>query len=110
MDGRERTYTRSRGCKEDECSQVRGALVAKCTGSIDKCSNTVGLHSASNEGAAPSCGGTGSLLRLDELLLRVGSLGAVVGVTKDRGQDAQGSCVGEDCTQRDGGGLHGGEV
>jgi hypothetical protein len=64
-----KTYTRSGASKEDQCAQVRSALVAQSAGGVDQSSNTVGLDGASNQGAAPGGGSTGGLLGLDELLL-----------------------------------------
>ena len=80
-----RTYAWSGACEENKGAKVRSTLVAQCAGGIDQCSHTVGLHSTSNEGASPGCSCAGSFLGLDEFLLRVGGLSAVVGVTEDGG-------------------------
>lgn len=104
------TYAWSRASEEDQCSEISSTLIAQGTGSINQSSNTVSLNGTANERATPSSGSTGSLLRLDEFLLGVGGLGAVVGVTEDWGQNTQGGSVGEKCSQGNGRGLNGGEV
>lgn len=104
------TYTGSRAGEEDQRSEVCGALVAQGAGGVDQSSDTVGLDGTADEGASPCGGGTGSLLGLDKLLFRVGGLGAVIGVAEDRGQNAQGSCVGEERTQGNSRGLNGRKV
>lgn len=105
-----KTYTRSGASEEDQCAKVRSALVAQSAGGVDQRSNTVSLHGASNQRAAPGGGSTGGFLGLDKLLLRVGRLGTVVGVTEDWGEDAEGGSVGEEGTHRNSGGLHRGKV
>lgn len=44
------------------------------------------MDGRSHNAATPAGGSGGSLLGLEELLLAVGGLGAVIGVTKERGQ------------------------
>lgn len=105
-----KTYTGSRAGEEDQCAQVRSALVAQSAGGVDQSSHTVSLDGASNQGTTPCGSSTGGLLGLDELLLRVGRLGTVVGVTENGGEDAEGGRVGEEGSHRNSGGLHGGKV
>lgn len=104
------TYAWSGASKEDQTAQVGGTLVAEGTGCVDQSGNTVGLDSTADQRASPRGNSAGGLLGLQELLLGVCSLSTVVGVTEDGGKDAQGSGVGEDSSQRNGGGLHGREV
>jgi hypothetical protein len=100
-------YAWSRAGEEDQSSKIGGTLVAQSTSSIDQGCNTVGLQRTAHKGASPSCNSTSGLLGLQELLLGVCSLGALVGVTEDRSKDAQRGSVREDSSQRDRGGLHG---
>lgn len=104
------TYTWSGSSKEDECPEVCSTLVAQGTGGINQGCNTVGLDGATSERASPSCGSTCGLLGLEEFFLGVGSLGAVVCITKDWGQNSQGGSVGKDGAQGDSGGLDRGEI
>lgn len=104
------TYTGSGASEENQCAQVRSALVAQSAGGVDQSSHAVGLDGASNQGATPCGGSTGGLLGLDELLLRVGRLSTVVGVTENGGEDAEGGSVGKEGSHRNSGGLHGREV
>jgi hypothetical protein len=59
------------------------------------------LESRSSEGGSPSSGGRGSLLGLHELLLGVGSLSTVVGVTEDWAEDGEGGSVVENGAEGD---------
>lgn len=68
------------------------------------------MDGATDERGAPGSSGRGSLLRLDELLLGVGSLGTVVGVAEDGAEDCKRGGVVEDGAEGDGGELDGGEV
>lgn len=97
----ERTYARSGASKEDQRSEVGSSLVCQGTGSINEGSNTIGLESASDDRAAPGSDSTAGLLGLKEFLLCVGGLSTVVGVTEDRGEDAERGSVSEDCAKGD---------
>jgi hypothetical protein len=97
----EKTYARSRASKEDQRSKVGSSLVCQGTGSIDEGSNTISLESASDDRATPSSNSTAGLLGLNELFLCVGGLSTVVGVTEDRGEDAERGSVSEDCAKGD---------
>jgi hypothetical protein len=79
----------SRRGGEDETTEVRGALVAESTSSVDESTNTVGLKRGSNQRGTPGDGSRGGLLGLEELLLGVGELGALVGLAEDGGQDCE---------------------
>lgn len=105
--GKRTTYRRSRAGHEDQRSEVGSTLVAEGSGGVDQSTNTVGLDGRADEGGSPSSSSGGSLLGLDELLLGVSSLGAVVGVTENGTEDSQGSGVVEDRAERDGRGLNG---
>jgi len=104
------TYRGSRAGHEDQRSKVCSALVGESTSSIDQSTNAIWLNSRSDQGSSPGSGSRGSLLWLNELLLWVGSLGAVVGITKDGAEDSEGGGVIEDRAEGDGGGLNGWEV
>lgn len=101
-----KTYAGGRASEEDQGAKVSSTLVTESTGGVDQGSHTVGLYGTADKGTTPCSCGTSSFLRLDELLLRVGSLGAVVGVAEDRGENTQRGCVGEECTHRNSGWLH----
>lgn len=104
------SYTRGGASKEDQSAKVGGALVAESTSGVDQRSHTVGLHRASHERAAPCSCCASSFFRLDELLLRVRRLGAVVCVAENGSKDTQRSRVGEEGTHRNSGGLHRGQI
>jgi hypothetical protein len=104
------TYTGSSGSGKDETTEVGSALVAQSTSGVDKGADTIALESRADKGGAPGDGGRGRLLGLDELLLGVGELGALVGLAEDGAQDRELDAVVEEGAQRDGRGLDGGEV
>ena len=95
---------------EDQGTQVCGALVRESTSRVDQGSNTVCLKSGPNERGAPARSSGGSLLGLKELLLAVGSLRAVVGVTEKWCKDSSGGSLVEDNAEGDGRRLDGWEV
>ena len=104
------TYTGSSGSSEDETTEVGSALVAQGTSGVDESADTVALESRADKGGAPGDGGRGRLLGLDELLLGVGELGALVGLAEDGAQDRKLDAVVEEGAQRDGRGLDGRKV
>ena len=81
------TYAWRRAGHEDKTAQVCRAFVAQSASGIDQSANTIGLNCATNERRTPCGGGGGSLLRLQELLLRIRGLSAVIGITEDWSQD-----------------------
>jgi hypothetical protein len=97
-----KSYRWCRGSKEDQRAEVSSALVGQSASGIDQSTNTVCLDGRAGDGGTPSGGGRGSLLGLDELLLRVGGLGAVVGITEDWAEDGKGSGVVENRAKSDG--------
>jgi hypothetical protein len=101
---------RGRGGSEDETAEVGSALVAQSTGSVDEGGDTVALETRAEEGSTPGNGGVGGLGRLGELLLGVGGLVAVVGLTEDGGQDGKLNALVEGQAKGNGGGLNGREV
>lgn len=103
-------YSRGSGGHEDERSKVSSALVAKSASSVDESTNTVGLDTRADEGRAPGGSGGGSLSGLEELLLGVCGLGAVVGLTEERSHHGEGSDMAEDGAEGDGRGLDGRKV
>lgn len=105
-----KTYAGSRGSEEDEGSEVSSALVAQRTSGVDESTDTIRLKSRADEGRAPGESSTGSLLGADELLLGVGSLGALVGLAEDGSEDGELNAVVEGRAEGDGRGLDGGEV
>lgn len=104
------TYTGGSSGSEDETTEVGSALVAQGAGGVDEGSNTVGLETSSDKGSAPGDGSTSSLLGLEELLLGVGSLGALVGLAEEGSHDGELNTMVEDGAEGDGGGLDGGKV
>jgi hypothetical protein len=68
------------------------------------------LQSTSSNGSSPGGSSSGSLLGLEELLLGVGSLGAVVGITKDGSKDSEADNVVEDSAEGNSRWLDGWEV
>lgn len=107
---RVRTYAWCGRGHEDQAAQVGGTLVAERTGSVDQGTDTIGLDGAADKGAAPGGGGRGGLLRLEEFLLGVGGLSAVVGVTEQRAENGERGGVVEESAEGDGRGLDGWEV
>lgn len=105
-----RTYTWCGRGHEDQAAQVGGTLVAERTGSVDQSTNTIRLDGAADDGATPGGGGRGGLLRLEEFLLGVGSLSAVVGVTEQRAENGERGGVVEKSAEGDGRGLDGWEI
>ncbi len=93
------TYAWCRASHENQTPQVSRSLVAQGTGSVDQGSDTIGLDGTPDQRRAPSGGGTSSLLGLEEFLLGIGGLGAVIGVTEDRGEDGERGGVVEDCAK-----------
>jgi hypothetical protein len=81
------TYRRSRGSEEDQTAQVRSALVAESSSSVDESTDTVRLQRRSNQRRTPRHGRRRSLPRSDELLLGVGHLSTLVGLPEQRRQD-----------------------
>lgn len=104
------TYARSRASKEDQRSEVGSSLICQSTGSINQGSNTIGLERASDDRAAPGSDSTAGLLGLKEFFLCVGGLGTVVGITENRGEDAERGSVSEDCAKGDSRRLDGRKV
>jgi hypothetical protein len=104
------TYTRGGTGKKDQASEVGSTLVTEGACCVDQGGNSIGLHSASNQRATPGRRSAGGLLRLDEVLLRVRGLSAVVCVSEDWGEDSQRSSVGEGGAGRDGRGLNRREI
>ena len=95
-------YRWSRASEEDQCAQVRRALVAQSTGRIDERTNTVRLDRRADERSAPGGASRGSLLGLEELFLGVCGLSLAVGLSEDRAEDGEGGGVAEDGAERDG--------
>ncbi len=104
------TYTGSSSGSKDETAEVGGALVGQSTGSVDESGDAVRLETSADKRGAPGGGGTGSLLGLDELLLGVGRLGALVGLAKQRREDGELNAVVESKAEGNSRGLDGGEV
>lgn len=104
------TYTGGGGGGKDEASEVGGALVAQGAGGVDEGADAVALQGGADERGAPGDGGRRSLFRLDELLLGVGGLGALVRLAEDGGEHGDLDAVVEEGAEGDGRGLDGGEV
>lgn len=104
------TYTWSSGGHEDQGTEVGSTLVAESTGSVDESGGAVGLNTRSDERSTPAGGSGSSFTRLEELLAAVGGLGALVGVTEERGKHGEGGGLVEDNAEGDGRRLDGWEV
>jgi hypothetical protein len=78
---------RGGGGHEDEATEVGSAFVGQRAGRVDQGADAVGLQRRTNERGAPGDGGRGRLLGLDELLLGVCDLGALVSLAEERGED-----------------------
>lgn len=104
------TYGRSRGGEEDEAAEVGGTLVAESSGSVDESAYTVGLKGRADEGGSPGDSGGRSLAGSEELLLGVGSLGALIGLAKEGGEDGELNGLVEDGAEGDSRRLDGREV
>jgi len=104
------TYGGSGGGEEDQGAEVSSTLVGESSGSVDQSTDTVGLDTRAEDGAAPRCGGGSGLFAVEVLLLGVGLLCAAVGVTEDGAEDSEGDGVVESRAESDGRGLDGREV
>ncbi len=104
------TYTWTSGSEEDQATEVGSPLVAQSTSSIEQSAYTVRLETRADDRRAPagSCGCR--LLGLEELLLGVSCLSAVVGIAKQRSEDSSGGDLGEDDAKGDRGWLDRGKV
>lgn len=96
-----RTYTWSGRGEEDQGPKVGSTLVAESTSGIDKCGNTVGLNTGSDERRAPAGGSGGGFTRLEELFAAVRGFGALVGVTEERSEHGQRGGLVEDDAKGD---------
>lgn len=81
------TYCGRRGGEENEATEVGSTLVAKGGSSVEESTDTVGLEAGADKGSAPGDGRRSSLLGTEELLLGVGSLGALVGLAEEGSKD-----------------------
>ena len=104
------TYGRGSTSEEDKGAQVRSALVWEGTGSIDQSTNTIWLDGRAEQRASPWGSSSGSFLRLEELLARVGALGAAVSIAEDGTEDSKGDSVVEGRAEGNGRGLDRGKV
>lgn len=96
--------------KEDERTEVGGALVGEGAGGVDESAYTVGLDTGADNGASPRGGSGGSLLGVEVLLLGVCLLCAAVGITEDGTEDGQRDGVVEGSAEGDSRGLNGRKV
>ncbi len=103
-------YSGSTGSKEDQAAEVRCALVAQRAGGVDQSTDTVRLQSRADQGGTPGDGHTTGLLGADELLLRVGSLGALVRLPEERSKESQLGGVVESRAEGDGRRLNGRKI
>lgn len=87
---REVTYAWTSRSAEDQRAEVGGTFVAQSASSVEESGNTICLETRANNGRAPASSGSSCLARLEELLLAVGSLSSVVGVTEERREDGSG--------------------
>ena len=106
----EETYGRSIAGRKDETTEVSSALIAEGAGGVDESADAVRLQRGAEERGTPRYGGAGRLLGPEELLLSVGRLGALVGLSEERREDGEFGAVVEESTEGDSRGLDGGEV
>jgi hypothetical protein len=104
----EKTYTGGGAGEENQATEVGCSFITKGASRINQGRNSISLHGTPNDGATPSCRSSSRLLRSNKFLLRVGGLGAVICIAKDRGQDAQRRSVVKYGSRSNSGGLHGG--
>ena len=104
------TYRWRIGSEEDQTTKVGSTLIAQSTSSIDESGNTISLNTGTDDGRTPAGSSSGGLLRLEELLLAVGGLGAVIGVTKERSKHGGTGDLVEDDAEGNRGWLHGRKV
>lgn len=110
LEKEQETYSRSASSRKDQTAEVRRALVAEGAGGVDEGTNTVRLERRADEGGTPRNGGTGGFPRADELLLGVGSLGALVGLAEEGAEHGELGGVVEDGAEGDSRGLDSGEI
>lgn len=91
------TYSGSRRSKEDQCPEVGRPLVAQSASSVDQSTDAISLDGRAGERRAPASSSGGSLAALEELLLRVGGLGLLVGIAEDGAEDGERDGVVVDC-------------
>ena len=105
-----KTYAGSRASREDQGTEIAGTGISQGASSVHESADAIGLDGGAHEGRAPGGGSTGSLLGLEEFLLGVGGLGAVVGLTEDGGKDGERGGVVEDGADGDSRWLDGREI
>lgn len=98
------------GGEKDQTAEVSSSLVAQGAGRVDESGDTISLDGRSHDAATPAGGSGGSLLGLEELLLAVGGLGAVIGVAKEGGQHSCRADLVEDDAKGNRRGLDGREI
>lgn len=96
--------------EENQASKVSSSFVAQNTGSVDQSTNAVRLNGAADDGRSISGSGSGGLLRLEELLLRVRSLSTMISFTKEGSEYGERCCVIEDRAESDGRGFDGRQI
>ena len=104
------TYTGSSSSSEDQTTEVSSALVAQGASSVDEGTNTIALKGGTDERGTPGNGSAVGLLGLEELLLGVSALGALVSGAEQRRQDGELNTVVEDGAESNSRGLDGREI
>jgi hypothetical protein len=105
-----RTHHRSRSSSENKTTEVGSALVAQSASRINESADAIGLEAGADKGGTPGGSGTAGLLGADELLLGVGGLGALVGLSEDGGQYGELDALIEGEADGDGRGLDRGKI
>lgn len=106
----EKTYAWSRGSGKDQGAEISRPLIAESSCSVDEGTDPVRLEGRADERRAPRNGGAGGLLRLEELLLRVGGFGPLVGRAEERRHDGEFGGMVEDGAEGDSRWLDSGEI
>lgn len=84
--------------------------MAQGAGGVEQGAHAVALQGGADKRGAPGDGGAAGLAGVDELLLGVGGLCAVIGLAEDGGEDDEVDAVVEGSAEGDGRGLDSGEV
>ncbi len=104
------TYAGRGAGHEDQTTEIAGTGVGQGAGSVHQRADAISLNGGADEGRAPGGSSTRGFLGLEELLLGIRGLGAVVGLTENGGENGEGGGVVENGADGDGRRLDGWEI